>query len=758
MMDLGRSGLRVLLALMPMWPAVGSAATLSAGGDHTCAIDVDDGHVRCWGRGNSGQLGDGYSILLDRAAPVEVDTSEERLRSVASGGSHSCGLTTSGGVRCWGLNSSGQLGDGTTLYRAVPTPVTGLSSGVKALALGTSHTCALMQTGSVKCWGESDNGRLGTGQTSDQPVPGDVLGLAGAIAIGAGEEHSCALVSGGQMKCWGRNNAGQIGDGTTTTRTTPVAVTVSGSVSAIAVGGYHTCALTSTGGMQCWGRNSSGQLGDGTNSSRSLPVAVDGLSSGVTRIAAGGDHTCALAAGSVMKCWGENGRGQVGDGTTADFNRPTNVGGLGEPVVEMSLGDDNSCIRSTYNRILCWGSGDYGKSGNGNANQWNPETILRPWIVSGLTSAPVRLALRRNTSCAATEAGGAMCWGVNDYGQVGNGAQTTSGGGIDSSGASDVYGLESGVLDVAAGEQHACAAKADGTVWCWGRNNYHQLADGTTIARNTPVPVLGASDAVAVTAGLSFTCALTSAGAVMCWGRNDSGQLGDGSLEDRDHAVAVVGLDHAVVSISAGERHICALLDDGGVKCWGRNFRGQVGDGSTTDRYLPTAIDDSGTPYAAISAGGEHTCGMTTAGAAKCWGYNPYGELGDGTQVQRTAPVSVDGLASGVTAIGAGGYHSCAVKDGLLKCWGHNNNYQVGDGTLATRILPVDVVGLGGTVVAIALGYDGSCVRLADGRARCWGSDYSGQLGDGSIGNNMTAPVDIGRWFRTDVIFRDGFD
>ncbi|WP_158287465.1 RCC1 domain-containing protein [Dokdonella fugitiva] len=127
--------MRVLLALMPMWPAVGSAATLSAGGDHTCAIDVDDGHVRCWGRGNSGQLGDGYSILLDRAAPVEVDTSEERLRSVASGGSHSCGLTTSGGVRCWGLNSSGQLGDGTMLYRAVPTPVTGLSSGVKALAV-----------------------------------------------------------------------------------------------------------------------------------------------------------------------------------------------------------------------------------------------------------------------------------------------------------------------------------------------------------------------------------------------------------------------------------------------------------------------------------------------------------------------------------------------------------------------------------------------------------------------------------------------
>ena len=302
------------LALLLSMPGVGFAATLAAGGDQTCAIDAMGGEVRCWGRGDYGEIGDGHDLLVHRAAPTEVATPEP-LHGIASGGSHSCGLSAAGGVYCWGYNASGQLGDGTTLFRNVPTPVIGLSSGVSALALGDAHTCALVQGGKVKCWGESDNGRLGTGDTSDQTQPRDVLQLTGATAIDAGIAHTCALVGGGQIKCWGYNYYGELGDGTSTTRTIPVSTQIGITVSAIAVGGHHTCATSTAGAMQCWGQNFNGQLGDGTNTGRNVPVNVDGLGSGVTQITAGGYHTCALAAGHVMKCWGANFAGSLGDGS-----------------------------------------------------------------------------------------------------------------------------------------------------------------------------------------------------------------------------------------------------------------------------------------------------------------------------------------------------------------------------------------------------------------------------------------------------------
>src|SRR5690606_38525706 len=208
--------------------------------------------------------------------PGEVATSVA-LHSIASGGRHSCGLSAAGGVYFWGYNASGQLGDGTTLYRDVPTAVSGLSGNVTALALGDAHTCALLAGGSVKCWGESDDGRLGTGDTSDQTQPRDVLQLSGASEIGAGNAHTCARTGSG-MRCWGDNSYGQVGDGTWTTRTIPVTTQIAMSVASIAVGGYHTCARSAAGAVQCWGRNYDGQLGDGTTSNRNLPVNADGLS------------------------------------------------------------------------------------------------------------------------------------------------------------------------------------------------------------------------------------------------------------------------------------------------------------------------------------------------------------------------------------------------------------------------------------------------------------------------------------------------
>ena len=241
--------------------------------------------------------------------------------SVAAGGSHTCAVTAGGGVKCWGSNSYGQLGDGTTTDRPIPVSVTGLGSGVIAVAAGGYHTCALTTGGGVKCWGSNGSGQLGDGTTTRRSVPVDVSGLgSGVVAAAAGESHTCALTASGGVKCWGNNGSGQLGTARRQQPSHPGGRERAGERREhVAAGGSHTCAVTAGGGVKCWGRNSYGQLGDGTTTSRSVPVDVSGLGSGASAVAAGGSHTCALTAGGGrlgVKCWGSNVYGQLGDGTT----------------------------------------------------------------------------------------------------------------------------------------------------------------------------------------------------------------------------------------------------------------------------------------------------------------------------------------------------------------------------------------------------------------------------------------------------------
>lgn len=293
---------------------------------------------------------------------------------------------------------------------------------------------------------------------------------------------------------------------------------------------------------------------------------------------------------------------------------------------------------------------------------------------------------------------------------------------------------------------HTCARLVDGSVKCWGLNSYGELGDGTFNHRRTPVPVNLGATAISVTAGAVHTCAALTGGAVKCWGQNSSGQLGDNTTTLRTSPVSVVGLGGAAVAVSAGDGFSCALLDDGSVKCWGGNARGQIGDGTTTQRNTPVAVTGLGGVARAITSGGSHTCALMTDDTIRCWGWNSSGELGDGTRTQRNTPVSVAGLVGTPRLVSAGVPHTCALMtDASIQCWGGNTFGGLGDGTAVQRLVPVSVSSLGGTPTTFSAGQANpfhTCAVLAGGTVRCWGDNGSGKLGDGTQDRRLL-PVSV---------------
>ena len=295
---------------------------------------------------------------------------------------------------------------------------------------------------------------------------------------------------------------------------------------------------------------------------------------------------------------------------------------------------------------------------------------------------------------------------------------------------------------VAAGGNHSLELKSDGTVWAWGDNTTGQFGDGTTTGSKVPVLVPGLSGVRAVVAAVAHSLALKDNGTVWAWGYNSYGQLGDGTTTDRYTPVKVSGLT-GVRAIAAGNGHSLALKDDGTVWAWGFNLNGQLGDGTTRGRRFPVKVPGlSG--VIAIAAGGSHSLALKNDGTVWAWGHNIHGQLGDGTTTSRYTPIQVKDpkdpstFITGITAIDAGSFHSLALKnDGAVWTWGYNIFGQLGDGTTAHSNIPVQVSGLT-NVTAIAAEFQHSLALQNNGDVWAWGNNLYGQLGDGT-----TAPSSI---------------
>jgi alpha-tubulin suppressor-like RCC1 family protein len=352
------------------------------------------------------------AMRITLQSSVHKDWAEASISSIAG---HACTLLNTGAVKCWGNNADGQVGDGTTTERRTPVAVSGLSSGISAISAGQGHTCAVSGTGAAKCWGINTNGQLGDNSTTPRLTPVDVSGLSSGVSgMAAGVSHTCALLNTGAVKCWGVG--GRTGDGTATQRLTPVDVSgLSSGVTAISAGWYHTCAVLNTGAVRCWGNSDRGQSQGGGNS----PATISGLSAPVIAIDGGERHTCALLTTGAVQCWGWNDSGQLGSGPVGDKSTPQNVSTISSAVA-ISTGGQTSCALLSTGTVKCWGLNGNGQLGNGATT-----TAYIPVEVSGLSSA-VAITNGQTHACALLSSGTAKCWGNNGNGRLGDGTATQS--------------------------------------------------------------------------------------------------------------------------------------------------------------------------------------------------------------------------------------------------------------------------------------------------------------------------------------------
>lgn len=703
-----------------------------------------------------------------------------RDRSIAAGFVHTCGVTRSGGVKCWGANRYGEVGDGTMVLsgsslqqRITPVDVIGLGSGVRSVIAGLGHSCALTSAGGVKCWGANNKGQLGDGSTVQRLTPVDVVGLASSVReIATFGYSTCALTSAGAVKCWGDNLAGELGDGTQTQRLTPVDVVGLGSgVKAIAVGYANACAIVGAGGVKCWGTV---YLQNGFQITLT-PTSISGLETGITAISASLTHTCALTNMGGVKCWGSNSGGQVGDGTTTGRYPPVDVSGLTSYVSAIATSNNHSCALTSGGGVKCWGINSVGQIGDGTYMS-GTERRFTPVAVVGLSSGVSEIALMAGDhSCALMDSGAVKCWGYNYHGELGIGTTGTQ--------AEPGRNVPTDTIGSWALVPLPLTPTAP-----------TPTATATPTATGTASPLAASRHIAVITGGLSMGCALTTSGGAKCWGANDRGQLGDGTTVVRYAPVDVLGLNSGVSAIQTSGLHTCAIVWGGLVKCWGYNGSGQLGDGTTNTQLAPVAVADLGSGVVAIALGAHHTCAVTSSGGVKCWGDNSTYQLHDGTSSLRKTPVNVGGLSSGVVGITAGGGSTCALmNNGGVKCWGYTFcrlNLRLCTGNQLTS--PGDVTGLVGSVSAmasqadtnpsvwhpicglgnggvvcwgdeyrglvaysylfsasagpfsrVARGYEHSCALTGTGGVKCAGSNWSGQLGNGYSTGESNVPSDV---------------
>ena len=681
---------------------------LACGGYHTLVGD-SNGTVYAAGYNSYYQLGDGTSA--NRYVPVVVSNLTDVV-SLGAGAYHSLAAKSDGTAWAWGYNNYGQLGDGTQSTRTKPNLVSNLV-GVAEVAAGLYHSVALMTNGTVWAWGYNNYGQLGDGTSTMSTNAIQVEGLEDVVAIAAGNYHTLAVKSDGTVWGWGYNTYGQLGTGRTTSTNRPTQMTnMTGAIS-VAAGYAHTLIVKTNGTVWACGRNNYYQLGDGTISTRSSPILVSNLVGGIMKVAAGYYHSAALRTNGTVYAWGYNNYGQLGDGTLTTRTNPVQVLNILN-AINIAAGDYHTVVR-TIDGVWGWGENNYGQLGDGTYTY-----CVNVVQVSNLTTA-VSVAAGRYSSLAVLSNETVNSWGYNSNGQLGDGTTATRYTPI-------LVSNLVGVTRAAGGYYHNVALMSNGTVRGWGYNSYGQLGDGSFNNRYIPVVVSNLDGVSKIAAGMYHSVALQSNGTIYAWGYNNYGQLGDGTTGLKSNATQVVNLTDAI-EIAAYGYDTFAIRSNGTVWGWGYNTYGQLGNARTTSTNQPVQMTNM-TAAVSVACGYYHSLVVRSDGTVWACGRNNYYQGGNGSTATWSIPVQVSNLVDGVVAVAAGEYHSVALKsDGTVWTWGYNNYGQLGDGTTNTRSKPIQ---MSNVVSAVAIGANGSqtLVTLSDGRVLACGFNNYGQLGN----------------------------
>ncbi len=773
--------------------ATGPFTSLTAGAHHTCGLALG-GVAYCWGRNDTGQVGNGSTSMNNGLNTPELVVGGQRFVQLTAGAFHTCGIVAEGDAYCWGSNVFGQLGNGSGSNESGPRLVTG-GQTFTAVSAGWGHTCAVTSTGKAWCWGSnqelspfpetSAGGQLGDGTTINSLVPVAVASGLTFSKINSGGFHTCGVTTSTSSYCWGVNRSGELGDGTTTFRTTPVAVSGEQSFLEVRTSFGKTCGLTQTGRAWCWGN----LLGDGTKNTSANPVAVAGDHT-FNNLATGWGHACGLTPGGEAWCWGGNSYGALGDGSiylggqVIESTAPVAVAG-GLAFVEITAGGDHTCAISTQGLAYCWGENWAGQLGDGSGGDGLTRVQMSPALVAGqalptptptstttATAAPSSTLVTTATAtatatpipgprkpftslvtggfhtCGLTSGGEAYCWGSNSNGQLGDGTS-------DDHASPIAVGGGRRFTSLVAAAFHTCGLDVGGKAYCWGLN----WADSSK--SSIPILVEGNNIFSILAAGDNFVCGLDFSGAAHCWGWNGQGQLGNGltgnGSPSANHIIPdrVLG-GHVFVNLISGGGHTCGIDREKNAFCWGINWAGQLGDGTSGNERTTLVAVIGGVKFASLVLGNGHTCGLDSSGVAYCWGWNEFGQIGDGAagsnwsnSPDRYLPTQV-GVTLRFVRLTAGAYHTCGITaDNIVYCWGGNGDGQLGVGITGTgwndrsanRTTPT-IISSDLKFVLIAGQNRHSCALTIDLSAYCWGYNEYGQLGDGATTNRST-PVAV---------------
>ena len=688
---------------------------VASGEFHTCAL-FNDSTVKCWGLNNVYQIGDGTTT--NRTVPTLV-TGISNATDIVVGTYHSCALLSDHTIKCWGKNSTGQLGDGTTTTRTAPVLVSGISTAVAVYSTNSAfHSCALLSDTTVRCWGYNSSGQLGDTTTTSRSTAIDP-GFTNVTSVAVGDAHTCVLFTAGNIKCVGTGSSGQLGNSASVNSTTWVDVTGVTTGSEVFGLQYATCVKLASGTLQCWGGNGYARLGDGTGTNRNIPTTTP-ITGTLVKQSGGNDVSCILLSDNTIQCTGGNRNGEFGNYTNMGVSNFTTLSGITN-VTQISVGYTHVCAVLTNGNVKCWGGNSHGQLGNGIYNNkitpaqitgvtnvagfysggynscliyadgtgacagWDYSYMLGRGgstqnatsfvAVSGLSNAASVSSQGSAHTCAVLSTGVINCWGYNGSGQIGDGTTNSRHLAVAVSGITNAS-------KVVTSSSSSCALLLDGTIKCWGYGGNGELGNGANGNSSTPVTVSGITTATDIAmAGVGFACAILTDTTVQCWGYGTSGQLGNGANLSSNVPVAVSGLSSAT-SLGTGYYQACAVLTSGTIKCWGYNGDGELGNSSTTNSNVPVSVTGI-TTGASVSGGYRGTCAALNDGTAKCWGDNLFGELGNNSYVTSTSPVTVSGLTNVSKISGSStNYNFCALKtDKTVWCWGVNDNAQMGLGS-----------------------------------------------------------------------------